>query len=54
MNRLGVKQLWPWLRIAGALGILAVLVWQLGTQAFLDGHVQDVCYAMTVAPRRSG
>lgn len=32
-----MKRLWPWLRIAGALGILAVLVWQLGTQAFLDG-----------------
>ncbi len=32
-----MKRLWPWLRILGALAILAVLVWQLGTQAFLDG-----------------
>jgi uncharacterized protein (TIRG00374 family) len=37
VKQLRVKQLWPWLRIAGALGILGVLVWQLGTQAFLDG-----------------
>ncbi|MEV6911556.1 lysylphosphatidylglycerol synthase transmembrane domain-containing protein [Amycolatopsis sp. NPDC051071] len=32
-----MKRFWPWLKILGALGILAVLVWQLGTQAFLDG-----------------
>ncbi|AUI63854.1 lysylphosphatidylglycerol synthase transmembrane domain-containing protein [Amycolatopsis sp. BJA-103] len=32
-----MKRFWPWLKILGALGILAVLVWQLGTRAFLDG-----------------
>jgi uncharacterized membrane protein YbhN (UPF0104 family) len=32
-----VKRALAWLRIAGALGILAVLVWQLGSDAFLDG-----------------
>lgn len=48
MKRLGVKQLWPWLRIAGALVILAVLVWQLGTQAFLDG-LREVDAAGVVA-----
>ncbi|WP_410658951.1 lysylphosphatidylglycerol synthase transmembrane domain-containing protein [Amycolatopsis sp. lyj-112] len=32
-----MKRLWPWLRILGALGILAVLAWQLGTDAFVDG-----------------
>lgn len=32
-----MKRFWPWLRILGALGILAVLVWQLGTEAFVDG-----------------
>ncbi|KZB86880.1 lysylphosphatidylglycerol synthase transmembrane domain-containing protein [Amycolatopsis regifaucium] len=32
-----MKRFWPWLRILGALGILAVLVWRLGTSAFLDG-----------------
>ncbi|MEQ0560585.1 lysylphosphatidylglycerol synthase transmembrane domain-containing protein [Amycolatopsis sp. NEAU-NG30] len=32
-----MKRALAWLRIAGALGILAVLVWQLGGDAFLDG-----------------
>ncbi|KFU77611.1 lysylphosphatidylglycerol synthase transmembrane domain-containing protein [Amycolatopsis lurida] len=32
-----MKRFWPWLRILGALGILGVLVWQLGTGAFLAG-----------------
>ncbi|MEU5261910.1 lysylphosphatidylglycerol synthase transmembrane domain-containing protein [Amycolatopsis sp. NPDC021455] len=32
-----MKRALAWLRIAGALGILAVLVWQLGSAAFLDG-----------------
>ncbi|HET6288170.1 MAG TPA: lysylphosphatidylglycerol synthase transmembrane domain-containing protein [Amycolatopsis sp.] len=32
-----MKRCWPWLRILGALGILGVLVRQLGTGAFLDG-----------------
>jgi uncharacterized protein (TIRG00374 family) len=32
-----MKRLWAWLRILGAFGILAVLVWQLGTHAILDG-----------------
>lgn len=31
------RRLWPWLRLAIALGILAVLGWRLGTGAFLDG-----------------
>src|SRR5437763_743008 len=33
----GMKRVWAWLRILGAFGILAVLVWQLGTRAILDG-----------------
>ncbi len=32
-----MKRLWPWLRLLGAAAILAVLVWQLGTGAFVDG-----------------
>lgn len=32
-----MKRALAWLRILGALGILAVLVWQLGSAAFLDG-----------------
>ncbi|HKN55296.1 MAG TPA: lysylphosphatidylglycerol synthase transmembrane domain-containing protein [Amycolatopsis sp.] len=32
-----MKRVWAWLRILGAFGILAVLVWQLGTRAILDG-----------------
>ena len=32
-----MKRLFAWLRVLGALGILAVLVWQLGSAAFLDG-----------------
>lgn len=32
-----MKRLFAWLRILGAAGILAVLVWQLGSAAFLDG-----------------
>ncbi|WP_181776459.1 lysylphosphatidylglycerol synthase transmembrane domain-containing protein [Amycolatopsis pittospori] len=32
-----MKRFWPWLKILGALAILAVLVRQLGTQAFVDG-----------------
>ncbi|WP_290049717.1 lysylphosphatidylglycerol synthase transmembrane domain-containing protein [Amycolatopsis solani] len=32
-----MKRALAWLRILGAVGILAVLVWQLGSEAFLDG-----------------
>ncbi len=32
-----MKRALAWLRILGAVGILAVLVWQLGSAAFLDG-----------------
>lgn len=32
-----LNKLWPWLRLLLALGILGVLVWRLGTGAFLDG-----------------
>ncbi|MFI5591332.1 YbhN family protein [Amycolatopsis sp. NPDC051758] len=32
-----MKRALAWLRILGAVGILAVLVWQLGSDAFLDG-----------------
>ncbi len=32
-----MKRFWPWLKVLGALGILAVLVGQLGTQAFVAG-----------------
>ena len=31
------RSIWPWLRLAGGAGILAVLLWRLGTGAFLDG-----------------
>ncbi|MFJ9413411.1 lysylphosphatidylglycerol synthase transmembrane domain-containing protein [Streptomyces sp. NPDC101227] len=31
------RSLWAWLRILGGLAILAVLVWHLGSRAFLDG-----------------
>ncbi|MFY1632966.1 lysylphosphatidylglycerol synthase transmembrane domain-containing protein [Solwaraspora sp. WMMB335] len=30
-------KVWPWLRLLGGLGILALLSWRLGTGAFLDG-----------------
>ncbi|WJK39736.1 lysylphosphatidylglycerol synthase transmembrane domain-containing protein [Solwaraspora sp. WMMA2056] len=30
-------RIWPWLRLVGGIAILAVLVWRLGTGAFLDG-----------------
>lgn len=32
-----IRRLWPWLRVLAAIGILAVLAWRLGTDAFLDG-----------------
>ena len=28
---------WPWLRVLIGAAILAVLLWRLGTAAFLDG-----------------
>jgi uncharacterized membrane protein YbhN (UPF0104 family) len=31
------RAVWPWLRILVGAGILAVLLWRLGTAAFLDG-----------------
>ncbi|QRX90800.1 MULTISPECIES: lysylphosphatidylglycerol synthase transmembrane domain-containing protein [Streptomyces] len=31
------RQLWSWLRMLGGLGILLVLLWHLGSGAFLDG-----------------
>ncbi len=31
------RSIWPWLRLMGGAGILAVLLWRLGTGAFLDG-----------------
>jgi uncharacterized membrane protein YbhN (UPF0104 family) len=31
------RRLWPWLRMLIAVAILAVLVWRLGTDAFVDG-----------------
>ena len=38
-----LRRAWPWLRIVIAVGILGVLVWRLGTGAFLDGlRVVDV------------
>jgi len=37
------RTIWPWLRLLGGAGILAVLLWRLGTGAFLDGlRVLDV------------
>jgi uncharacterized membrane protein YbhN (UPF0104 family) len=31
------RSIWAWLRLLGGAGILAVLLWRLGTGAFLDG-----------------
>jgi uncharacterized membrane protein YbhN (UPF0104 family) len=31
------RSIWGWLRILGGVGILALLLWRLGTGAFLDG-----------------
>jgi uncharacterized membrane protein YbhN (UPF0104 family) len=31
------RSIWPWLRLLGGAGIIAVLLWRLGTGAFLDG-----------------
>jgi uncharacterized membrane protein YbhN (UPF0104 family) len=31
------RSIWPWLRLLGGATILAVLLWRLGTGAFLDG-----------------
>lgn len=31
------RRLWAWLRLSTGAGILAVLVWRLGTDAFVDG-----------------
>lgn len=32
-----IRHPWPWLRALAAVGILAVLGWRLGAEAFLDG-----------------
>jgi uncharacterized membrane protein YbhN (UPF0104 family) len=32
-----MRRLWPWLRLLIGVGILAVLAWRLGTEAFLAG-----------------
>jgi uncharacterized membrane protein YbhN (UPF0104 family) len=32
-----IRKLWPWLRVLIGVGILGVLVWRLGTGAFLEG-----------------
>jgi uncharacterized membrane protein YbhN (UPF0104 family) len=31
------RSIWAWVRVIGGVGILAVLLWRLGTGAFLDG-----------------
>jgi uncharacterized membrane protein YbhN (UPF0104 family) len=31
------RSIWPWVRLLGGAAILAVLLWRLGTGAFLDG-----------------
>ncbi|MEV4642065.1 lysylphosphatidylglycerol synthase transmembrane domain-containing protein [Actinoplanes sp. NPDC049548] len=31
------RSIWAWVRLLGGVGILAVLLWRLGTGAFLDG-----------------
>ena len=31
------RAVWPWLRVLGGVLILAVLLWRLGTSAFVDG-----------------
>ena len=37
------RAFWPWVRLLAGAGILAVLLWRLGTDAFLDGlRVIDV------------
>jgi uncharacterized membrane protein YbhN (UPF0104 family) len=33
----GSRSVWAWARVLGGVGILALLVWQLGTGPFLDG-----------------
>ncbi|TDD90985.1 flippase-like domain-containing protein [Saccharopolyspora karakumensis] len=42
-----MRRLWPWLRVLVAAGILALLAWRLGTDAFLDGlRALDVTTAL--------
>jgi glycosyltransferase 2 family protein len=42
-----IRRLWPWLRVLVAAGILALLAWRLGTDAFLDGlRAVDVTTAL--------
>jgi uncharacterized membrane protein YbhN (UPF0104 family) len=31
------RAIWPWARVLGGIGILALLVWRVGTSAFVDG-----------------
>ena len=31
------RSIWAWVRVVGGMGILAVLLWRLGTGAFVDG-----------------
>src|SRR6188768_932150 len=31
------RSIWAWVRVLGGAGILAVLLWRLGTGAFVDG-----------------
>ena len=31
------RSIWAWVRVLGGVGILAVLLWRLGTGAFVDG-----------------
>jgi uncharacterized membrane protein YbhN (UPF0104 family) len=32
-----IRAVWPWARLLGGLGIIALVLWRLGTGAFLDG-----------------
>ncbi len=46
------RRVWPWLRPSLGAGMLAVLVWRLGTGAFVDGlrviSVPSVCAALGI------
>lgn len=47
-----IRRLWPWLRVLIGAGVLAALVWRLGTGAFVDGlrviNTLSVCAALGI------
>jgi uncharacterized membrane protein YbhN (UPF0104 family) len=44
-----VRSVWAWVRTVGGVGILALLLWRLGTGAFLDGLRLIDGWALTAA-----